>query len=187
MRSSSCAPWISRASGGHCSTPSSSTALIEEALRANPSLQAAQASLRQARENLYAESGAQLPAVTAGGSADAREAFLGADRLPELRALLHRLQHGGFSVAYNSRRLRRHAAHIESLEAQAEAPAFQAEFGLSDAHRQYRHRGRVRGLAARPDRGHRRRSSTPRKSSSKSCASSSSWAASSRSDYRRKK
>jgi NodT family efflux transporter outer membrane factor (OMF) lipoprotein len=43
-------------------------ALIAEALRANPSLQAAQASLWQAKENLYASGGKLLPAFDANGS-----------------------------------------------------------------------------------------------------------------------
>ncbi len=43
-------------------------ALIAEALRANPSLQAAQAALWQAKENLYASAGKLLPSVDAAGS-----------------------------------------------------------------------------------------------------------------------
>jgi NodT family efflux transporter outer membrane factor (OMF) lipoprotein len=43
-------------------------ALIAEALRANPSLQAAQAALWQAKENLYASAGKLLPAFDANGS-----------------------------------------------------------------------------------------------------------------------
>jgi len=40
-------------------------ALIEEALKANPTLAAAQAALRQAWENVYAEQGAFFPTVAA--------------------------------------------------------------------------------------------------------------------------
>jgi NodT family efflux transporter outer membrane factor (OMF) lipoprotein len=43
-------------------------ALIAEALRANPNLQAAQAALWQAKENLYAAGGKLLPSVDAAGS-----------------------------------------------------------------------------------------------------------------------
>jgi NodT family efflux transporter outer membrane factor (OMF) lipoprotein len=43
-------------------------ALVAEALRANPSLEAAQATLRQARENLYAQQGHLLPTVDANAS-----------------------------------------------------------------------------------------------------------------------
>ena len=42
--------------------------LVAEALRANPSLEAAQATLRQARENLYAQQGHLLPTVDANAS-----------------------------------------------------------------------------------------------------------------------
>jgi len=44
-------------------------ALIDEALRANPSLQAAQAALWQAKENLYAQAGTMLPSVDGAASA----------------------------------------------------------------------------------------------------------------------
>jgi NodT family efflux transporter outer membrane factor (OMF) lipoprotein len=43
-------------------------ALIAEALRANPNLQAAQAALWQAKETLYAQAGTMLPSVDANGS-----------------------------------------------------------------------------------------------------------------------
>ncbi len=43
-------------------------ALIEEALRANPSLAAAQATLRQAQETLYAQQGGLFPQINAGAS-----------------------------------------------------------------------------------------------------------------------
>ena len=49
-------------------------ALVAEALRANPSLQAAQAALWQAKENLYAQAGTMLPSVDAAGSFT-RQAF----------------------------------------------------------------------------------------------------------------
>jgi NodT family efflux transporter outer membrane factor (OMF) lipoprotein len=48
--------------------------LITQALQANPSLQAAQAALWQAKENLYAQRGKLLPTVDANGSAT-REQF----------------------------------------------------------------------------------------------------------------
>jgi NodT family efflux transporter outer membrane factor (OMF) lipoprotein len=43
-------------------------ALVAEALRANPSLHAAQAALWQAKENLYAQAGTMLPSAAAAGS-----------------------------------------------------------------------------------------------------------------------
>src|ERR1700729_1981449 len=47
--------------------------LIAEALAANPSLQAAQASLWQAKENLYAQQGKLLPSVDANSSAERQQ------------------------------------------------------------------------------------------------------------------
>jgi NodT family efflux transporter outer membrane factor (OMF) lipoprotein len=44
-------------------------ALVEQALRANPNMQAAEASLRQAQENVKAQQGAFFPDLTASGSA----------------------------------------------------------------------------------------------------------------------
>ncbi|HUW25178.1 MAG TPA: TolC family protein, partial [Gallionella sp.] len=42
--------------------------LVERALKANPNLQAAQATLRQAQENVYAAEGTLYPSVNANGS-----------------------------------------------------------------------------------------------------------------------
>ena len=49
-------------------------ALIVEALHANPNLQAAQATLWQAKENLYASAGALLPSVS-GTASPTRQQF----------------------------------------------------------------------------------------------------------------
>jgi len=53
------------------------TALIEEALKANPSLEAATAALREAQENVYAEQGALFPTVS-GSLSTEREKISGA-------------------------------------------------------------------------------------------------------------
>src|SRR5262245_44375454 len=42
--------------------------LVKESLRANPDVDAAQASLRQARENFYAQQGSLFPTITGNGS-----------------------------------------------------------------------------------------------------------------------
>ena len=42
--------------------------LIKESLQANPDVDAAQAALRQARENFYAQQGGLFPTLTANGS-----------------------------------------------------------------------------------------------------------------------
>ncbi len=56
--------------------------LIAEALRANPSLQAAQAALWQAKENLYAAGGKLLPSVDANASATRQQFSLAEFGLP---------------------------------------------------------------------------------------------------------
>ena len=53
-------------------------ALIEQSLTANPTLTAAQAALRQARENVYAQQGAYYPQIGAGFSASRNLTPLGA-------------------------------------------------------------------------------------------------------------
>jgi len=42
--------------------------LVEQSLKANPDLQAAQATLRQAQENVYAAEGTLFPSINANGS-----------------------------------------------------------------------------------------------------------------------
>jgi NodT family efflux transporter outer membrane factor (OMF) lipoprotein len=101
--------------------------LIDEALRNNPSLQAALASLRQARENVYAENGALLPQVT--GSAGATrekepEALIG---IPSVGSPVFNLYNASISVAYNFDVFGGTKRQIESLEAQAENQRYQAE------------------------------------------------------------
>src|SRR5476649_629900 len=49
-------------------------ALIEQALNANPDLEAAQASLRQANETLYAQQGTLFPTISANGAAQQQQA-----------------------------------------------------------------------------------------------------------------
>jgi NodT family efflux transporter outer membrane factor (OMF) lipoprotein len=101
-------------------------ALIDEAIKANPNLQAAQATLRQTQENVLAEEGAFLPSVDAGLSTT-RQRTTGA-------AFGQRGALGPFSVNTASVSvgyapdvfggLRR---QVESLEAQSETQRFQVE------------------------------------------------------------
>ncbi|HEY1721849.1 MAG TPA: efflux transporter outer membrane subunit [Magnetospirillaceae bacterium] len=99
--------------------------LIEEALRANPSLQAAQASLRQARENLYVGNGALMPVVTASGGITREkepEALTGFGVSPAFN-----LYNASVAVSYNVDVFGGEKRQIESLEAQAEFQRFQVE------------------------------------------------------------
>jgi len=100
--------------------------LIDEAMQANPSLQAAQASLRQARENLYAEQGATLPTIGAGANASRQ-------RLSETQSGFknvtptYNLLNASVNVSYNIDVFGGTQRQIESLEAQAEAQRYQLE------------------------------------------------------------
>lgn len=100
--------------------------MIEEALRANPSLQAAQASLREARENLFAEGGALLPSVTAAGSV-AREKLSAAQTGFPGFAPYYTLYNTSVSVSYDFDAFGGTQRAIESLGAQAEYQHFQVE------------------------------------------------------------
>jgi NodT family efflux transporter outer membrane factor (OMF) lipoprotein len=73
--------------------------LIVEALRANPSLQGAQAALWQAKENLYAQAGKLLPTVDANASAERQQfspAEFGAPGAPSI----FNLYQASVNVAY---------------------------------------------------------------------------------------
>jgi NodT family efflux transporter outer membrane factor (OMF) lipoprotein len=100
--------------------------LIAEALKANPSLEAAQAALRQARENVYAEEGALFPSVTANGSAT-REKVSGASfGIPGLSSTLG-VTTASLNVSYALDVFGGVRRQIESLEAEEEFQRFQLE------------------------------------------------------------
>jgi len=100
--------------------------LIAEALKANPSLQAAQAALWQAKENLYATAGRLLPTADANASA-ARQQFSPATFGVAGAPAIFNLFQATVNVSYapdvfgGTRRL------IESSEAQAEFQRFELE------------------------------------------------------------
>ena len=100
--------------------------LIEESLRANPSLQAAHASLRQAQETLAAQEGTRLPQVTGSGSAtrakvpDTQTGFPGVSPV-------YNLYNASVSVGYDFDVFGGEKRQSESLEAQAEFQRYQLE------------------------------------------------------------
>ena len=103
-------------------------ALIEEALKANPDLQSAQAGLRVARENVLAQEGAFFPTVT-GNVAPSRQknatgslAPTAASGTPYLSLYTAQL-----SVSYMPDVFGLNRRTVESLAAQAEAQRFQVE------------------------------------------------------------
>jgi NodT family efflux transporter outer membrane factor (OMF) lipoprotein len=103
-------------------------ALVEEALRANPDVKAAQAALRQAQETLYAQRGALFPSVQ-GSAATSRNRNATGTLAPTLTSgdplySLHTLQ---VDVSYVLDVFGGNRRRIESAAALAEQQRFQAE------------------------------------------------------------
>src|SRR5262249_43497830 len=98
------------------------TKLVEEALRTNPDLAAAQAALRQAKENVYAEEGQQYPEVGANPSIT-REKTSKVTGTSETFTLYN----ASISVSYVLDVFGGIRRQIESLEAQAENQRFEVE------------------------------------------------------------
>ncbi len=103
-------------------------ALIEQALKANPSLQTAQAALRQAMENVYAQEGSYYPNVQANFSQSRQRNAVGT-LAPTLTSgtPLFNLSTAQVSVSYLLDIFGGNQRQIESLEAQAESERFQLE------------------------------------------------------------
>ena len=100
--------------------------LIDQALRANPDLQAAQASLRQANENLYAGQGALFPTVGLNAQAE-RARISGAEfGEPGLSTTLS-LSTATLNVSYTPDVFGGTRRKIESLAAQAQYQRFELE------------------------------------------------------------
>ena len=93
-------------------------ALIDEALRANPDLEAAQAALRQANENAFAGEGALFPTVSVSGSAS---------REKQSRAPALSLSSASLDVAYSPDVFGGVRRQVEAGEAQSEFQRFQLE------------------------------------------------------------
>ena len=127
-------------------------ALIAEALRANPNLQAAQAALWQAKENLYASAGKLLPSVDAAGSA-ARQQFSPAEFGLTGPPSIFNLYQATVNVAYTPDVFGGQRRQIEANAALAEYQRFELEATYPDADRERGDGGDPGSLAARPDRG----------------------------------
>jgi NodT family efflux transporter outer membrane factor (OMF) lipoprotein len=100
--------------------------LVEEALKANPTLGAAQATLRQAQENVAAQKGVFFPEVN-GSISTTREKISGASfGSPNLNQLFT-LTTGSVSVSYALDIFGGERRQLESTEAQAENQRYQLE------------------------------------------------------------
>jgi NodT family efflux transporter outer membrane factor (OMF) lipoprotein len=102
------------------------SALIDAALKNSPNIQAAQAALRQARENVYAGEGAWYPklAVSAGVQ---REQISGAIQDQPKLSETFNLYNASASVSYSPDVFGGTSRTIESLQAQADYQRFQLE------------------------------------------------------------
>ncbi|HTW74837.1 MAG TPA: efflux transporter outer membrane subunit [Steroidobacteraceae bacterium] len=101
-------------------------ALVEQALRANPTLQAAQASLREARDQLYAGRGALYPSLSAGASVT-REQLSGAEFGQPNLSELFTLNSASVSVSYLFDLWGGERRQIEALSAQTDYQRFELE------------------------------------------------------------
>ena len=100
--------------------------LIAEALKANPNLQAAQAALWQAKENLYAQAGKLLPQADANASAERQQfspAAFGQAGPPDL----FNLYQATINVSYAPDIFGGERRQIESTAAQADYQRFELE------------------------------------------------------------
>ena len=100
--------------------------LIEQALRTNPDLDAAQAALRQANENVYAQQGALFPQASVGFQAERERLSGSVFGQPNLHATFS-LVTPTLNVSYAPDVFGGTRREIESLEAQADYQRFQLE------------------------------------------------------------
>jgi len=103
-------------------------ALIEKSLKANPNLQATQAALRGAMENVYAQQGAYYPAIQASFSPSRQRNAVGTVS-PTLTsgASLFNLYTAQVSVSYVADAFGGNRRQVESVQALAESQRFQLE------------------------------------------------------------
>jgi NodT family efflux transporter outer membrane factor (OMF) lipoprotein len=95
-------------------------ALLEEALKHNPTLEAAQAALRQANENVAAQRGAFYPSLTGSYQGQRAEASLASFGLPGNGNYLYTLNSASVNVAYTLDVFGGIRRQVEALQAQAD-------------------------------------------------------------------
>ena len=101
-------------------------ALVEQSLKANPDLRAAEAALRQARENLYAEQGSLYPSVAAKAGVS-RERVSGATQGRPSTSSTFNLYKASVDVSYSLDLFGGERRLIEVQAAQAEYQQYQLE------------------------------------------------------------
>ena len=104
------------------------TALVNQALRANPDLQAAQATLREAEENLRAEQGSLFPSITASASIEREKASAAAYGISGIGALSPTtLYNPGLNLSYTLDVFGGVRRQIEQLGAQVDYQRYELE------------------------------------------------------------
>jgi NodT family efflux transporter outer membrane factor (OMF) lipoprotein len=102
--------------------------LIERALKNNPTLQAAQASLRQANENVAAQRGALFPSISANYQAQRARASAAEFGLPQISSgYLYTLNSASVNVSYTLDAFGGVRREIEAMQAQADYARFALE------------------------------------------------------------
>ncbi len=101
--------------------------LIRQALKANPDLEAAQAALRGAWENVYAQRGAYLPSVDANFNPTRQKIGSALTSPLASNANIYSLHTAQVSVAYTLDVFGVNRRQVESLEAQADSQRFELE------------------------------------------------------------
>lgn len=101
--------------------------LVAQAIQSNPSLQAAQASLRQAQENVYAGEGAFFPSVDGNASAKQQKTSGSQYGRPGAAGSQYRLYNASVSVSYVLDFFGNERRQLESAEAQRDYQKFQLE------------------------------------------------------------
>jgi NodT family efflux transporter outer membrane factor (OMF) lipoprotein len=102
-------------------------ALIERALKQNPTLESAQAALREANENVAAERGALLPSLSGNYEAQRNRGTLAEFGLPGAGGYYYTLNSANVSVSYTLDAFGGIRRQIEALQAQAEYARFSLE------------------------------------------------------------
>jgi len=101
--------------------------LVEQALKANPSLQAAQAALRQAMENVYAQEGFYFPTIQASASPSRQQNTNTLAPTLNSGQPIFSLYTAQLAVSYTPDVFGANKRAVESLLAQADAQRFQLE------------------------------------------------------------
>lgn len=101
--------------------------LVERALKANPGLQAAQATLRQAQENYYAGRGALFPSVNASGTVSHQKIVGAQFGNPNFAGSQFTLYNASVSVSYGLDIFGLARRSLEALGAQEDFQRFQLE------------------------------------------------------------